>query len=251
MPRPLRPVAGGLVYHVINRGNNRQTVFDSEGDHLAFLKAIADLKERKPFDLYGYCLMSNHIHLLVRPREVSISRIVQSLLVSHTQRFHLFHRSGGHVWQGRFKSPVIQDDDHLLTVLRYIEANPLRAGIVEHAGEYPWSSFACHGQGRKDPLLDTVAGYEALAGYAAVRQRRWSAYVHAEPEEAELVAIRRSSETGLPYGAAGWVDHLARKLKLDLTIRPRGRPRRDNDKVRKQCRGRDAGCPAPPAQIRT
>ena len=166
----------------------------------AFLKAMADLKERMPFDLYGYCLMSNHIHLLVRPRKLSISRIVQSLLVSHTQRFHRFHRSGGHVWQGRFKSPVIQDDDHLLTVLRYIEANPLRAGMVERAGDYPWSSFACHGEGRNDPLLDAVASYEALATYAAVRQRRWSAYVHAQPEEAETAAIRRSSATGLPYG---------------------------------------------------
>ena len=226
MPRPLRPIADGLVYHVINRGNNRQTVFDSEGDFHAFLKAIADLKERMPFDLYGYCLMSNHIHLLVRPRKLSISRIVQSLLVSHTQRFHRFHRSGGHVWQGRFKSPVIQDDDHLLTVLRYIEANPLRAGMVERAGDYPWSSFACHGEGRNDPLLDAVASYEALATYAAVRQRRWSAYVHAQPEEAETAAIRRSSATGLPYGEAGWVDRLAARLKLDLTIRARvGRAR--------------------------
>ena len=148
MPRPLRPIADGLVYHVINRGNNRQTVFETEGDFHAFLKAIADLKERKRFRLYGYCLMNNHIHLLIRPLDGSISRIVQSLLVSHTQRYHRFHRSGGHVWQGRFKSPVIQDDDHLLTVLRYIEANPLRAGIVELAGDYPWSSFACHGLGR-------------------------------------------------------------------------------------------------------
>ena len=106
MPRPLRPIADGLIYHVINRGNNHQAVFASEGDFLAFLKAIADLKQRKAFDLYGYCLMTNHIiHMLIRPREGSISRIVQSLLVSHTQRFHLFHRSCGHVWQGHSRAP--------------------------------------------------------------------------------------------------------------------------------------------------
>ena len=85
MPRPLRPIAEGLVYHVINRGNGRQQVFFSEGDYLAFLKAIADLKKRKPFEFYGYCLMANHFHLLLRPLESSISRIMQSLLVSHTQ----------------------------------------------------------------------------------------------------------------------------------------------------------------------
>ena len=208
MPRPLRPIADGLVYHVINRGNNRQTVFESEGDFHAFLKAIADLKERKPFRLYGYCLMSNHIHLLLRPAEGSISRIVQSLLVSHTQRYHRFHRSAGHVWQGRFKSPVIQDDEHLLTVLRYIEANPLRAGIVEHAGEYPWSSFAFHGLGRRDPLLDPLAPYEALAAtpqrgsgagrrtcIASRRRRSWPPFAAAAP---------RACPTAQAAGSNAW-----------------------------------------------
>jgi putative transposase len=233
MPRPLRPIADGLVYHVINRGNNRQPVFHGEDDYAAFLKAVADLKERKAFELYGYCLMSNHIHLLIRPREGSISRIVQSLLVSHTQRYHRFHKSGGHVWQGRFKSPVIQNDDHLLVVLRYIEANPLLANMVEHAGDYPWSSFGSHGNGRADLLLDPVIPYEALARGEAVRRRRWSAFVHQAPDEMELAAIRRSNETGLPFGERSWVDRLCRRLKLDLTIRPRGRPRKTPESERK------------------
>ena len=224
---PFHPIADGLIYHVINRGNNRQTVFSSEGDFNAFLKAIADLKERHKFELYGYCLMTNHIHMLIRPCEGSISRIVQSLLVSHTQRFHRFHRSSGHVWQGRFKSPVIQDDDHLLTVLRYMEANPLRR---DGAASGRLSSGAVSPPMAKDaadPLLDTLAGYDALGAYPAVRQRPWSAYVHQEPEERELAAIRRSNESGLPFGEPRWVDRLCGKLKLDLTIRPRGRPRKD------------------------
>jgi putative transposase len=226
MPRPLRPIDDDLIYHVINRGNNRQQVFDGEGDYFAFLKAIADLKERKPFYLYGYCLMNNHIHLLIRPKEVPISRIVQSLLVSHTQRYHRFHESSGHVWQGRFKSPVIQDDEHLLTVLRYIEANPVRAKLVKQAGAYRWSSFACHGLGRSDPLLDSTPAYELLGKTAATRQRRWTAYIHQTPDADELSAIRRSNETGLPYGENSWVTHLSKRLKLDLLIRPRGRPRK-------------------------
>ena len=120
---------------------------------------------------------------------------------------------------------MIQDDDRLLTVLRNIEANPLRVKLVERAGDYPWSSFACHGLGRGDPLLDPVVGYEALAGNPRARQRRWSAYVHRTPEEEEeLAAIRRSGATGLPYGESAWVDRLCRQLKLDLTIRPPGRP---------------------------
>jgi putative transposase len=226
MPRPLRPIDEGLIYHVINRGNNRQRVFSKKGDFEAFLHALAELKERKPFELYGYCLLDNHFHLLIRPQGDSISRIMQSLLVSHTQRYHKHHRSGGHVWQGRFKSPVIQNDEHLLAVLRYIEANPLRAKIVRRADDYPWSSYLAHGLGVANELLDRLITYEQLSPNAGVRQRRWAEKVHRPLEEATLAAIRRSSATGLPYGNPAWVTRLANKLDLDLTIRPRGRPRK-------------------------
>jgi putative transposase len=226
MPRRPRPIDDGLVYHVINRGNNRTPVFFTDDDYAAFLRAIGDLKTRRPFALYGYCLMTDHVHLLIRPHETPISRLMQSLLVSHTQRYHRRNQSGGHVWHGRFKSPVIQDDEHLLTVLRYIEANPLRARIVEAAGDYPWSSFPAHGLGRRDPLLDPLADYEALAKTPATRRRRWSAFVHQPPPDEELAAIRRSCSSGLPFGAARWVDDLSTRLGLDLTIRPRGRPRK-------------------------
>ena len=226
MPRPLRPIDDRLVYHVINRGNNRAPVFFDDEDYAAFLKAIGDLKQRRPFEFYGYCLMPNHVHLLIRPLETPISRVMQSLLVSHTQRYHRCHHSGGHVWQGRFKSPVIQDDDHLLTVLRYIEANPLRARMVEAAGDYRWSSFPAHGLGRPDPLLDPLLVYDSLAKTPATRRRRWSAFVHQSPSDDELAAIRRSCSTGLPFGSPTWVDSLAVRLGLDLTIRPRGRPRK-------------------------
>ena len=104
MPRPLRPIDDHLVYHVINRGNNRAPVFHDDEDYAAFLRAIDDLKQRRPFAFYGYCLMPNHVHLLIRPLETPISRLMQSLLVSHTQRYHRCHRSGGHVWQGRFNA---------------------------------------------------------------------------------------------------------------------------------------------------
>lgn len=226
MPRPLRPVDDRLVYHVINRGNNRAPVFLDDDDHRAFLQAMADLKPRRPFELHGYCLMPNHVHLLIRALETSISRIMQSLLVSHTQRYHRCHKSGGHVWQGRFKSPVIQDGEHLLTVLRYIEANPVRARMVESAGDYRWSSFGAHGLGQADPLLDPVPEYESLAKTPTVRRRRWSRFVHQQPAEDELAALRRSVQTGLPFGSDAWVADLGARLGLDLAIRPRGRPRK-------------------------
>ena len=226
MPRPPRPIDDRLVYHVINRGNNRAPVFFDDDDYAAFLKALADLKGRRPFECHGYCLMPNHVHLLIRPLETPISRLMQSLLVSHTQRYHRCHRTGGHVWQGRFKSPVVQDDDHLLTVLRYIEANPLRARIVETAGDYRWSSFPAHGLGREDGLLDPVPAYEAIAEGPSARRRRWAAFVHQAPSDEELAALRRSTQAGLPFGHPDWVERLGTRLGLDLTIRPRGRPRK-------------------------
>ncbi len=226
MLRPLRPVDDGLVYHIINRGNNRQPVFLKKGDFEAFLKALGELKERKPFELYGYCLLDNHFHLLIRPTGASISRIMQSLLVSHTRRYHGNHRSGGHVWQGRFKSPVIQNDEHLLTVLRYIEANPLRAKIVRRAEEYPWSSYRAHGDGKSDVLIDALSLHDGLSSNPVTRRRKWAGKVHRPIAEGKLAAIRRCSESGRPYGDKAWLKRLAKRLDLDLTIRPRGRPKK-------------------------
>src|SRR5947209_9121183 len=129
MPRQPRPIAEGLLYHALNRGNNRAAVFASAADFQAFLQSLATTRKRYPFRLFGYCLMPNHFHLLLAPDPgQSISRILQSLTVAHTWRFHKDNGSSGHVWQGRFKSPVVEDDAHALTVLRYVEANPLRAG---------------------------------------------------------------------------------------------------------------------------
>ena len=106
MGRLPRPSEEGLVYHVLNRGNNRADVFADEEDHEAFVHALAKTEQRYPFRLFGYCLMTNHFHLLLRPGPgTSISRILQSLTIAHTGRYHRRHRTVGHVWQGRFRSP--------------------------------------------------------------------------------------------------------------------------------------------------
>src|SRR5688572_1973864 len=118
MGRPLRPVADGLVYHALNRGNNRQAVFGDAADFATFLRALRQTRRRYPFALYAYCLMPNHFHLVLAPGAgQSVSRILQSLTVAHTWHYHRRAASSGHVWQGPFKSPVIQEDEHLLTVL--------------------------------------------------------------------------------------------------------------------------------------
>jgi len=228
MGRLPRTIDDGLVYHALNRGNNRVDVFTDDSDRVAFLEALAQTKDRYPFRLFGYCLMSNHFHLLLRPETgSSISRILQSLTVAHTWRCHKRHQSSGHVWQGRFKSPVIQDDAHLLVVLRYIEANPLRAKIVADPGDYRWCSFQCHGMGQDDPLLSPFPEWDELGRTEVERRKRWRTKVRAEQEENELAAVRKSLRGGWPFGAPEWTEHMAERLNIDLSPRPRGRPRHE------------------------
>ena len=225
MPRGPRLDTPGALQHVMVRGIEACRIFLSDRDREDLLKRFAEVMPASETAVYAWSLLTNHFHLLIRPKQHSISQLMQSVLVSHTQRYHKHRQSLGHVWQGRFRSPVIEEDDHLLTVLRYIEANPVRAEMVEHAGDYRWSSFTAHGQGAGNELLSVCPPYQQLSPYAAVRQRRWEAYVHQTPDADELSAIRRSVERSLPFGSHAWVKKLSTKLNLDLTIRPRGRPK--------------------------
>ena len=230
MGRSLRPVGDGLIYHAINRGNNRQAVFFEDADYRAFLAALGQTQLRYPFRLFGYCLMTNHFHLLLQPEAgQSISRILQSVTVAHTWRCHRTHASLGHVWQGRFKSPVIQDDAHSLVVLRYIECNPLRAGMVTNLSDYPWSSYAAHGLGRADTLLTDLPYWSERDRTESARQAYWRKWVHTPVNDKELQAIRKAVSTGRPFGTADWTQTISAKLGIPLVSRPRGRPRKERN----------------------
>jgi putative transposase len=172
MGRQPRLVADGLVYHALNRGNNRAPVFFAAADFEAFLRALAQTRERYPFRLFAYCLLGNHFHLVLQPGPgQSVSRILQSPTVAHTWHYHKAHGSSGHVWQGRFRSPVIAQDEHLLTVMRYVEANPLRAKMVTDLADYPWSSYHVHGLGSATDLVDEAPVWERLGLDLAPRPR--------------------------------------------------------------------------------
>jgi putative transposase len=173
---PHRPIAAGLIYHALNRGNNRASVFAQAADFRQFLDALGQTRERYPFRLYAYCLMGNHFHLILEPEAgQSISRIVQSLTVAHTWHYHQALGTTGHVWQGRFKSPVVAADAHLLTVMRYVESNPLRAGLVSDLADYPWSSYPRHGLGQALPLVQEAPVWAPLCRSEAARQAYWGA----------------------------------------------------------------------------
>ena len=142
MPRSARASAGGLCYHIINRGNARAEVFHKPEDFDAFLRIMGEAGVRMPMRIIAYCLLPNHFHLVLRPYEDGdLSVWMQWLLTSHAHGYRKRYRGSGHVWQGRFRSFPIEENQHLLTVLRYVERNPLRAGLVTHAQDWHGRAF--------------------------------------------------------------------------------------------------------------
>lgn len=214
MPRTARASAGGYCYHVLNRGNARAEVFHREGDYEAFLAMIAEASVRLPMRLLAYCLMSNHFHLaLWPPSDGDLSRWMHWLLTTHVRRYLKSYHTSGHVWQGRFKAFPIQEDEHLRAVLRYIERNPLRAGLVERAEHWPWSS------------LHRATASPRLHSGPVPRGEGWVEAVNAPMTETECEPIRHSLRRGRPLGSDAWVRRTADRLGLGSSLRPRGRPR--------------------------
>ena len=220
MPRTARASAGGVCYHVLNRGNGRQRVFHRDEDYAAFLDLLVAAGERVPLRVLGLCLLPNHFHLLLWPHaDGDLSRWMQWLLTSHVRRYHRLRGTSGHIWQGRFKAFPIQQDDHFLTVLRYVERNPRRAGLVRRAEDWPWSSLALRAQRSK-----------LLADLPVDLPRGWTARVNQPETPAELAAVRASVMRGAPYGLPAWRVRIAATLGLETALRPRGRPRKGPEK---------------------
>jgi putative transposase len=220
MPRAKRKCPGGFVYHLLNRSNGRVRMFHKEEDFAAFERILAEGVQRYSIRLAGYCLMSNHWHLLVWPRgDDEVSAFLHWVTLTHTQRWHAAHKTAGmgHLYQGRFKSFPVQSDGHYLTVLRYIEQNPLRAEIVKRSVDWPWSSLACRRGINKE--LRVVPGPVPLPA-------NWLGLVDILPNEPDLRKLENCILRGCPIGEEDWVRKTAEKLDLDLTLRSRGRPRK-------------------------
>ena len=205
LPRPRPDPDGAFTFHALNRGNNRADVFLDDGDRLAYLDALAKAKRRYPFRLFGYCLMTNHVHLVLRPGPgQSISRVMQSVTVAHTWRHHRRRRTSGHVWQGRFKSPAVEDGAYFLAVLAYVEANPTRAGMVADPADYRWSSHPARVGLAADPLLDDFPEWAEFGDDEASRRASWRSRVALTPERSSLEAVRSSVVSGRPIGDPEW-----------------------------------------------
>lgn len=221
MPRKPRISLANICYHVLNRGNGRNTVFHKDGDYAAFLKLMHEASERTSMRLLSYCLMPNHFHLVLWPRvDGDLSKWMQWLSTAHVRRYHRHYSTSGHVWQGRFKSFPIQDDAHLLTVLRYVERNPVRAKSipVRKAQNWQWSSVG-------KPPKDTVV--PKLDPGPVKRHKDWLNWVNQPLSKDERDALQLCISRGQPYGEEDWKSKTAKKLGIESSIRPRGRPRKE------------------------
>ncbi len=219
MPRVARGLAGDHIYHVLNRGNGKQEVFHKKGDYAAFIDLMKEAKERNPVKVFAYCLMPNHFHLVMMPEKgEELSRWMQWLMTSHVRRYHRHYGSSGHIWQGRFKSFIIQKDEHLLTVMRYVEGNPVRAALVKSANEWLWSSHMERLSESDNDLIDDIP-MELPAN--------WGSYVDEPLTAKEMELMRESVNRQSPYGQADWRVTISQELGLESTLRPKGRPKKD------------------------
>jgi putative transposase len=232
MPRVGRIAPGGLVYHVMNRGNGRARLFHKPGDYDAFLRVMVLAWAAVPgVRVAGWCLMPNHWHLVLWPTaDGELSRFMLRLTTTHVRRVHAHRRSaaaGGHLYQGRFKSFPIEADDHLATVLRYAEANAGRAGLVDRCRDWRWGSLRV----RLGLAAGADLGPDDRAGVARMLcpcpvelPRRWEAVVDGRMAADRLADVRGCGRRGRPYGGDAWVRDTAERLGLGFTLRPRGRP---------------------------
>jgi putative transposase len=213
-----RFATGGYVYHVLNRGVGRARIFEKAQDYAAFLRVLREAHDWLPVRLLAYCLLPNHWHLVAWPqKDGELSEWMRWLTVTHTQHWHAhYHSAGtGPVYQGRFKSFPVQEDDHLLTLLRYVERNPLRAGLVSRAEAWAWSSLGQAQADEENPVL---------ASGPVARPAGWTKQVNEPQTEAEVQAIHECVVRGRPFGNESWAQKTARRLGLGSTLRPRGRP---------------------------
>jgi len=221
MPRPKRADEANCIYHALNRGNAKSPIFKKDADFNAFERSLAEGLERYPCQILACQLVSNHWHFVLRPVENgAMSNFLRWVTLTHTQRYHAHCGTSGEgrVYQGRFKSFPIQDDDHFFVVARCVGRNAVRANLVGRAEEWRWGAlYRWFTQPEPDPKL--------LSPWPLPRLPSWVHRVNEPLSEKEIEAVRWSVKRGSSFGNETWVESTARRLDFESTLRPRGRLR--------------------------
>ena len=222
MGRVRRVDVGGMVYHALNRANFRSALFKKEAHYKDFLALMAEGLEFVRMRVLAYCLMPNHWHLVLYPRaDGDLSKFLQRITLTHTQRYHAQTRSVGygHIYQGRYKSLPVQRDSHFLTLVRYVERNAQRAGLVKRAEEWPWSSVYARRYGRAGPK-------GLLSRWPVPEPGNYLEWFNRSPRPEEVEKIRPAIRRSQPYGSESWVGKAVAQFGLENTVRNPWRPRK-------------------------
>lgn len=222
MGRAIRTDRGNHCYHIINRANARLPIFFKEEDYLLFEKVLEEAEERCGMRILAYCLMPNHFHLVLYPKkDGDLGKFMQWLTLTHTQRWHQAKntKGTGHLYQGRYKSFLIQDDNHLLSVIRYVERNALRAKIVKKAENWRFCSLWRKIFGNKDHN-------KLLSDWPISIPKGYLSFVNTPQTKGEEEKIRMSIVKGKPYGSDVWSRAMIKKFGLETTVRDPWRPRK-------------------------
>ncbi len=196
MPRPRRIDAPGYPQHLVQRGNNRQPVFFTDDDRIAYLRLPSHHASQQHCRIHAYALMDNHVHLLATPdASGGLSRMMQAVSRTYVRRVNDRQGRTGTLWEGRFHSTLVDTDRYLLACQGYIELNPVRAGRVVRPGDYRWSSYRANAQGRPNALLEPHSAFELIASDADERRRRYAEFIEAGIPAGDLLAIRRALQS--------------------------------------------------------
>ena len=218
MPRDARVVCAGVPYHVTQRGNYRQDIFEEEEDREKYMEFFMMYLEKFEVKLYAWCLMSNHVHFIVEPStEDGLANLFRFAHMRYSQYFNRKKGASGHLFQGRFHSSPL-DADHLYEALRYVELNPLRAGIVSRVDGYKWSSMKTHLTGKGKYPLSSVNKYLEI--------HDWKEYLKEKADEEILKTLRSRAKTNRPAGDAKFIKKIEKLTGRTLTFNKKGRPKK-------------------------
>ena len=219
MPRSARVVAVGYPHHVTQRGNHGDEVFFSAGDRQQYLVWLSEYAQRYGLDVWAYCLMTNHIHIIGVPASAeALAETLRATHIKHSMRVNAQRDWRGTLWQGRFYSCAL-DESHLWAAVRYVERNPVRAGMVARAEEFTWSSAAAHCGRRGDPVLSSRDPLSASV-------RNWAEWLALPEDEGAAMALRQCTVRGVPCGSEAFVQRISEATGASFEQRQRGRPRR-------------------------
>ncbi|RON67772.1 transposase [Pseudomonas fluorescens] len=227
MPRVARVVLPHYPHHVVQRGHNKQAVFKEPADFERYLSDLCELKTLLDVKVYAFCLMTNHVHLLLAPGEsaASLGQLMKSLAARMTRYRNKLEGRSGTLWESRYKSSIVQTDTYLLACCRYIELNPVRAHMVERVQDYPWSSLPLRLNATSEAnWLDDYPGFDELGPTLTIRQERYIEFMGKPPPPQELELIRSALQRGQLTGNPQFTDEIEIITGLRVSNRPRGRP---------------------------